>query len=305
MHGIGIDVSKASLDVAVHRQAERQFTNDRRGHRQLVRWLRAWPARQIVLEASGGYERAALEALQAAGLPVVRINPRQARDFARATGQLAKTDRLDAKVLAQMGQVLHLSPYQPPAPWQQQLAQWLQRRRHVVQMLVSERQRLSALTDPVLRQLTRTHLAQLTAMLAKLDREIVRQLADQDRWAPLRTLKGVGPMLLAVLACHLPELGTLSGKAIAKLAGVAPLARDSGQMRGHRGIWGGRAQVRSALYMAALSAMRYEPGLRDFYQSLRARGKAAKLAIVAVMRKMLVILNARMRDGYAATAQGR
>lgn len=303
MHGIGIDVSKATLDVAVHLQTQRQFANDVRGRRQLVRWLQAWPARQIVLEATGGYEQAALDALQAAGLPAVRINPRQVRDFAKATGQLAKTDQLDAKVLAQMAHLLDLPLYRPPAAWQQRLSQWLHRRRHVVQMLVSERQRQAALTDPVLRRLMRAHLTQLTAQLAQLDREIARQLAEQAQLAPLRTLKGVGPGLQATLACRVPELGTLDGKAIAKLVGVAPLARDSGQMRGRRGIWGGRAEVRAALYMAALTAMRHEPRLRDFYQSLRSRGKAAKLAIVAVMRKMLVILNARMRDGCAA-AQG-
>lgn len=163
-------------------------------------------------------------------------------------------------------------------------------------MRVAERQRLAALSDPALRRLVQRHIAALTGELATLDEAIGLQLADAPTLAPLRNVKGVGPVLLATLACQLPELGQIDGKAIAKLAGVAPMARDSGTMRGKRTIWGGRDTVRAALYMVALSAMRYEPRLRDFYQGLRARGKPAKVAIVAVMRKLLVILNARMRD---------
>jgi transposase len=297
--GIGIDVSKGRLDVAVHGQGLKDLANTAAGHRQLVRWLREQAPRQVVLEASGGYERAVLAALYQAGLPVVRINPRQARDFAKATGQLAKTDRLDAQVLAQMAQVLDLPAYAPPAPWQQRLQQWTDRRSHILRMLSAERQRLAVLTDPVLRRMAQGHLRQLTAQVATVDRHIAAQVAQQPVLACLRTLKGAGPNLQAILACHLPELGRLDGKAIAKLAGVAPLAYESGQMRGQRHIWGGRSPVRAALYMAALSAMRHDPRLRQTYQSLRARGKAAKVAIVAVMRKMLVILNARMRDQIA------
>ena len=301
MHeGIGIDVSKATLDVAVHgRQGSRQFANTRAGFRRLIAWLVPQQPRQVILEATGGFEQDALDALHVAGLPMVRINPRQGRDFAKATGQLAKTDRLDAQVLAHMAHAMTLTLYQPRADWQRQLAQWVQRRQHVMQMLASERQRLAKLCDPVLRKLTQNHLRNLSNMLAMLDRGIQAQLAAQPTLRPLRTLKGVGPGLQAMLAAQLPELGRINGKEIAKLVGVAPLARDSGLMRGRRQIWGGRAQIRQVLYMAALSALRHEPQLRDFYQGLRARGKAAKVAIVAVMRKLLVILNARMRDSLA------
>lgn len=294
--GIGIDVSKDRLDVVVHAGTVKDFANTPAGHRRLLKWLAGQAPRQIVLEATGGYERLLLAALCAAQLPVVRLNPRQARDFAKATGQLAKTDRLDARVLAHMAQVLDLPAYQAPAPWQQRLRQWTDRRHHLVEMQKAERQRLAALSDPFLRKLAQSHLRQLATQLAQIDRSIAEQVAQQPHLACLRTLKGAGPQLQATLACHLPELGHLDGKAVAKLAGVAPLACDSGQMRGQRRIWGGRTRVRAALYMAALSAMRHDPHLRPVYQRLRQRGKAAKVAIVAVMRKMLVILNARMRD---------
>lgn len=298
MHGgIGIDVSKATLDVAVHATGEtRRVANTSAGWRSLAGWLLPLQPRQVVLEATGGYERAALAALFDAGLPMVRINPRQARDFAKATGQLAKTDRLDARVLAHLAHALSLVPWQPRSAAQRRLAEWVLQRSHVVQMRVAERQRLAAVSDPALRQLMQRHIAGLTRSLATLEAAISQQLEAAPEVAPLRTVKGVGPVLLATLTCQLPELGQLDGKAIAKLVGVAPMAHDSGTMRGKRTIWGGRDTVRAALYMAALSAMRYEPRLRDFYQGLRARGKPAKVAIVAVMRKLLVILNARLRD---------
>ncbi|MCE7033579.1 transposase [Lysobacter sp. GX 14042] len=301
--GIGIDVCKQWLDVAVHGgDRPERFDNNARGLRRLVARFRATPCRQVVLEATGGYERAALEALHAAGLPVVRINPRQARDFAKATGQLAKTDALDARVLAQMAALLDLPRYQPPEPWQQQLAQYQQRRGHLVQALQQERQRLEGLDDPWLRSQLKATLAHLQRSLKSLDARIAGQVAAQPQLAALQQVKGVGPVLVATLAGHLPELGQIDGKAIAKLVGVAPLACDSGSWQGTRHVWGGRAVVRTVLYMATLSAIRYEPRLRDFYQSLRARGKPAKVAIVASMRKLLVILNARIRDHRAATA---
>jgi transposase len=298
MHAcVGIDVSKATLDVAVHGASEvRVFANSPAGFRRLAAWLLPQRPRQVVLEATGGYEQAALDALFAAGLPMVRANPRQVRDFAKALGQLAKTDRLDARVLAQLAATISLTPYQPACDWQRRLAQWHQRRGHVVQMLGSERQRLERLADPALLTWTRRHIEMLLRELRRLDAEIKHQVATQPALDPLRSLKGVGPVLQAALASQLPELGRLDNKAIAKLVGVAPLARDSGLMRGQRHVWGGRRQIRAVLYMASLTAIRYEPRLRDFYQALRARGKAAKVAIVATMRKLLVILNARMRD---------
>ncbi|KOO82598.1 IS110-like element ISStma6 family transposase [Stenotrophomonas maltophilia] len=300
MFGIGIDVSKATLDVAVHGEQFRQFSNDKRGFVRLIRWLKTWPIKQVVLEASGGYERAALDALHAAGLPMVRINPARARRFAQGTGRAAKTDRLDATVLAQMAHLLPLTRYVPPAPWQQRLAEFAQCRRHLVQMRVSEMQRLRRLVDPDLIAMKQRYIAQLSDDLKQLDKAIAEQLEGQPGWKNIGALKGVGPILISTLACELPELGSLGSKAIASLVGLAPMNRESGTWQGQRRISGGRAVVREALYMAALTAIRYEPRLRAFYAGLKAKGKASKVALVAVMRKMLVILNARKRDAEVA-----
>jgi len=300
MFGIGIDVSKATLDVAVHGEQFRQFSNDKRGFVRLIRWLKTWPIKQVVLEASGGYERAALDALHAAGLPMVRINPARARRFAQGTGRAAKTDRLDATVLAQMAHLLPLTRYVPPAPWQQRLAEFAQCRRHLVQMRVSEMQRLRRLVDPDLIAMKQRYIAQLSDDLKQLDKAIAEQLEGQPGWKNIGALKGVGPILISTLACELPELGSLGSKAIASLVGLAPMNRESGTWQGQRRISGGRAAVREALYMAALTAIRYEPRLRAFYAGLKAKGKASKVALVAVMRKMLVILNARKRDAEVA-----
>lgn len=304
--GVGIDVSKARLDVAVHGQkAVHGFSNDRAGWRKLVTWLEQAGRIEapVVLEATGGYEQGVADALYEAGLAVIRINPRQGRDFAKAMGQLAKTDRLDARVLAQMAATLELPRYQPRTEPERRLSQWTDRRRQVVELLGAERQRLRLVSDPWLRRHMQQSVRRCQRLLRTLDRRLAEQLAALPRYASLRTLKGVGPVAQATLIGHLPELGRLSGKAIAKLVGVAPLAHDSGTHRGQRHVWGGRATVRQVLYMVALSAMRYELTLKAFYQSLRTRGKPAKVAIVAVMRKLLVILNARMRDSlYPATA---
>jgi len=299
---IGIDVSKASLDVAIHGDSQQKsFPNTPQGHRQLGKWLVKLTPRQVVLESTGSYDQAVVDALYEAGLPVVRMNPRQVRDFAKATGQLAKTDRLDAFVLARMGHVLELPRYAPKAQWQRRLAEWVHRRTQVVDMLVAERLRLETVHDPLLRRMARRQIRQLEQARAQLEQGIGQQVREQPELQVLRSLKGIGPIMQATLACELTELGRLSGKAIAKLVGVAPLARDSGTLRGRRTTWGGRPQVRAPLYMAALTAMRLDPHLQAFYRGLRERGKAAKVAIVAVMRKMLVILNARMRDHLAAT----
>ncbi|KDE91375.1 MULTISPECIES: IS110-like element ISStma6 family transposase [Gammaproteobacteria] len=300
MFGIGIDVSKATLDVAVHGEQFRQFSNDKRGFVRLIRWLKTWPIKQVVLEASGGYERAALDVLHAAGLPMVRINPARARRFAQGTGRAAKTDRLDATVLAQMAHLLPLTRYVPPAPWQQRLAEFAQCRRHLVQMRVSEMQRLRRLVDPDLIAMKQRYIAQLSDDLKQLDKAIAEQLEGQPGWKNIGALKGVGPILISTLASELPELGSLGSKAIASLVGLAPMNRESGTWQGQRRISGGRAVVREALYMAALTAIRYEPRLRTFYAGLKAKGKASKVALVAVMRKMLVILNARKRDAEVA-----
>ena len=240
---IGIDVSQAQLDVAVHAQSRpRTFPNRPTGHRDLITWLTAQSPQCIVLEASGGYEQAVLDALYHAGLPVVRINPRQARDFARASGQLAKTDVLDARVLAAIAagsELLGLHRYQAPEPWRRRLRQYLQRRGHLIDMLEAERQRLRDLDDTLLRQLAQQMTKQLRDHLRQIDRAIDAQLAAQPQLTVLRSLKGIGPNSAATLAAYLPELGRLDRKSVAKLAGVAPLARDSGTLRGKRTTWGG------------------------------------------------------------------
>jgi transposase len=299
MFGIGIDVSKATLDVAVHGEQFRQFSNDKRGFVRLIRWLKTWPIKQVVLEASGGYERAALDVLHAAGLPMVRINPARARRFAQGTGRAAKTDRLDATVLAQMAHLLPLTRYVPPAPWQQRLAEFAQCRRHLVQMRVSEMQRLRRLVDPDLIAMKQRHIAQLSDDLKQLDKAI----AEQQRTAWLeeyRRAQRRRPHPDQHTGLRVARTGQLGSKAIASLVGLAPMNRESGTWQGQRRISGGRAVVREALYMAALTAIRYEPRLRAFYAGLKAKGKASKVALVAVMRKMLVILNARKRDAEVA-----
>ena len=297
---VGIDVGSDRLDVALTcEKGVRAFPNTSRGWRALMAWLRPLAPPWIVLEATGRYDAGVLSALHEAGLPVTRINPRQARDFAKASGQLAKTDQLDARMLAHLasvGAALHLRPHQPKAAWQTEMAAYQQQRAHLQQMLLSERQRLPTLAPIWLRQQAQGTILHLKRQLQQIDQQLKERIKAQPHLATLRTLTGVGEVTVATLAGHLPELGHLRGKAIAKLVGVAPLARDSGYHHGKRTVWGGRAVVRQVLYMAALTAIRYEPCLRDFYQGLRQRGKAGKVALVAVMRKMLIILNARMRD---------
>lgn len=301
---IGVDVSGRWLDVALWGEASvRRMGNDEQGWRRLVTWLKALPVERIVLEATGRYDRGVLKALHGAGLPVCRVNPRHARRLAQASGGLEKTDRIDAQQLAMMaslGEALKVRPHQPKEAWQERLAAFQHRRDTVQRWLVSERQRYGALEDAWLRRQARRTLTHLEGQLAQLDKQLREQLAARPELAVLRTLKGVGEVTCATLVARLPELGHLSGKAIAKLVGVAPLARDSGTLRGTRSVWGGRSTIRQVLYMAALTAIRYEPRLRAFYQQLRQRGKAGKVAIVATMRKMLVILNARMRQAMAS-----
>jgi transposase len=299
--GAGVDVSKAFLDVAVHgEKTVKRFPNDGAGFAQMAVWLRPWNLQQVVLEATGGYEQAALDGLYAAGLPMVRINPRQVRDFAKATGQLAKTDRLDARVLAHMASVLPLIAYRPLDAKASQLKQFHQRRGHLVRMISAEKQRRRQITEPTLRAMLDENIRRLEVDRDQLDAAIGDQIADTLQRRVLGSIKGVGQGLLTAVICDMPELGYLSRKSAAKLYGMAPLSRDSGTFKGHRTTWGGRAAPRAAMYMATLSAVRYEPSLRAFYQGLLARGKLKKVALVAAMRKLLTILNARMREAIAA-----
>lgn len=299
--GAGIDVSKAFLDVAIAgEKAVRRFPNTPAGFAQVIAWLGPRQLEHVVLEATGGYEQVALDALHDGGLPMVRINPRQVRDFAKATGQLAKTDRLDARILALMASVLPLIRYRPLDAKALHLKQFHLRRGHVIQMLSAEKQRRRQVVEPLLRAMLEENIRRLEGDRDRLDGYIDELLAQTLPARVLGSIKGVGQGLLTSIICDMPELGHVNRKSIAKLYGMAPLSRDSGTLAGQRTTWGGRASPRTATYMAALSAVRHDPTLKAFYQGLLARGKLKKVALVAAARKLLTILNARMRDALLA-----
>lgn len=298
---VGIDVSKAQLDLFISsHEREVTFGNDDAGRGQLVDELVQAQPTLIVLEATGGLERALVAQLLAAELPVAVVNPRQARAFAKATGQLAKTDRLDAQVLARFAQAIQ--PAQRPMPDEaaQDFADRLARRRQLVEMLAMEKNRVQQTPNKLLRKEIRKHIEQLENHLRAIEDGLRRAVEASPTWQAqrdlLREVKGVGDITALTLIGDLPELGRLDRKRIAALVGIAPLNRDSGTLRGRRTVWGGRANVRRTLYMAALSAIRFNPTLRAFHTRLRAAGKAKKVAIVACMRKLLTILNAMVRD---------
>ena len=296
---VGIDVSKHWLDVGIRpaRRAER-LANDEAGIEVCVVQLGAVAPERIVLEASGGLELPLVAALAAAALPVVVVNPRQVRDFARATGRLAKTDALDAQVLAHFAEAVRPELRPLPDAETQALRDLVARRRQLVAMLVAERQRRRAARAAV-RPAIEAHIAWLQQALAQLDDQLQTSVQLSPHWRAhdqlWRSVPGVGPQLARTLLAQLPELGQLDRRRIAALVGVAPYNRDSGQWRGSRSIWGGRASVRAALYMSALVASRHNPVIRDFYQRLLARGKPKKSALTACMRKLLVILNAILK----------
>jgi transposase len=296
---VGIDVAKAWLDVAVRPSGEPwRVANTEAELPALVEHLRTLAPRLVVLEATGGYERTAVAALGAAGLPVVVVNPRQIRDFAKATGRLAKTDTLDAQVLAHFAEAVHPEPRPLSDEATQQLAALLERRAQVVGMLTAEKNRRQQAVTRV-RPLIEAHIAWLEAALDELNHELDQALHASPLWHArddlLQSVPGVGPVLALTLLADLPELGTLSHKQLAALVGVAPLNRDSGSSRGKRVIWGGRARVRSALYMSTLSAVRFNPVLRAFWTRLREQSKPPKVALVACMHKLLTILNAMLK----------
>ena len=298
---VGIDVGKAALDLAVDGvSGVVRFANNAAGIRKLVARLGRLDDPRIVVEATGGYEETLLEACCDAGLWICRANPRQARDFARATGELAKTDAIDAALLALMARLLHerLRRHEAPHPWQRELRDWLRRRGQVVVTLQAQKQQ-TALTSPAVRQLMARTIAALKRELAAID-AAMQALLKTHASPALRSAKGMGPIFQATSLALLPELGRLSRQQIAKLVGVAPMNRDSGQTLGKRRIRGGRAPVRVALYMATLSAVRWDPVMRAHYQQLRARWKLGKVALVACMRKLLTIVNARRRDELRA-----
>ncbi|MGI8642853.1 MAG: IS110 family transposase [Thermomicrobiales bacterium] len=298
---VGIDVAAAQLDVAV--EGERrpwQVPNTAAGIARLVAELTPRAVRLVVLEVTGGYEAAVVAALGVAELPVAVINPRQVREFARATGVRAKTDALDARVLARFGAVVNPEPRPLPTADVLALRALATRRRQLVEMIIAEQQRRRGVPSRVLAQIA-THVAWLREQVAALDAEVQVLIAASPLWRVqedlLRGVPGVGPVLTLALLSGLPELGRLDRKAIAALVGVAPLNRDSGTFRGKRTVWGGRATVRATLYLATLVATMHNPLIRAFYHRLLAAGKPQKLALTAAMRKLLTILNAMMRDG--------
>jgi|SRR5215469_1948955 len=295
---VGIDVSKAQLDIALRPDGQFVVPNDETGIAHVVERLRALPIALIVLEATGGLELPLIGALVSAGLPVVVANPRQVRDFAKATGKLAKTDALDAQILAHFADVIRPLPRPVPDEQTHALAALLARRRQLIEMLTAEKNRLSSARHAVRKSVT-AHIRWLEQQLAQIDRDLAHTIRESPVWREkddlLRTVPGVGPGLARTLIVELPELGTLGRRQIAALVGVAPLNRDSGTLRGKRSVWGGRAHVRAALYMAALVASRCNPVIRAFYQRLCAAGKAKKVALTACMRKLLTILNAMVK----------
>ena len=298
---IGIDVSKQLLEVAVH---EREFRyrcpNQTRAFAELVSELIALRPTLIVLEATGGLEKPVVAALHAAGLPVMVINPRQVRAFAKAIGQLAKTDRLDAVLLAHFAAVIK-PPLRPlKSNEEQELEALMGRRGQLVDMLVAEKNRRHSATSEAVRETIKEHIDWLEDRIAELDEQLQARLASsavwQDKDAILQSVPGIGPVVSFSLLGELPELGTLNRQRISKLVGVAPLNCDSGQQRGRRHIFGGRARVRSMLYMAALTALRFNPVIKEFYQRLVGKGKPHKVALTACMRKLLSIVNLMVRN---------
>jgi transposase len=297
---VGIDVSKDHLDVHIRPDAAAfRGATDPAELAALVARLRDARPERIVLEATGGYETPVVAALAAAGLPVVVVNPRQVRRFAEATGQLAKTDTLDATILAHFAEAIRPEVRPLPDAAARTLAALVARRRQLIDMRTAGVNRLGVAAVAVARGI-REHIAWLDRQLARADAELAAAIQASPVWRakddPLRHVPGIGPVVSRALLSELPEPGTLSRKRIAALVGVAPMARDSGRKSGTRSIAGGRSGVRSGLYMAILSAVRYNPLIRGFYRRLREAGKAIKVAQVAAMRKLLTILNAMVRD---------
>jgi len=299
---VGIDVSKNWLDVAVGPDADpRRFDNDGAGHEAIIEALRSQSVERIVLEATGGLERPIVAALAAAGLPVVVVNPRQARDFARATGRLAKTDSLDARILAHFGQAVR--PTVRPIADSEHVAfkELVTRRRQLVEMHTAESNRLGQAHDGAVRRSIRAILDVIERQLAATDRKLDQSIEQSPIWQVtkdlLTSVPGIGKQTARTLIAELPELGSCSRQRIAALVGVAPMNRDSGIFRGRRTTCGGRASVRQVLYMATLVASRHNPVIRAHYQRLLEAGKQKKLALVACMRKLLTIVNSMLRDG--------
>jgi len=296
---VGIDVSKAQLDVEIRPTSEKlTVANDESCIAKLVGHLQAKDPALIVLEATGGFETAIVAALAASGLPVVVVNPRRVRDFAKATGKLAKTDTIDAAVLADFAETLKPEIRALPDEATKKFSALVTRRRQIVEMIVAEKNRLASAPEHIRPEII-AHISWLKSRLKDLDNNLNKTIHKSPIWKEkddlLKSTPGIGEVVSCTLLADLPELGILNRKQIAALVGVAPFCRDSGTLQGKRTVWGGRAHVRSALYMGTLSAIRYNPTIKEFYLRLIGDGKAPKVALVACMRKLLTILNSMIK----------
>ena len=299
---VGIDVAKDRLDVHLRPSGEAfAVARDGKGLEELSVRLGGLEVALVVLEATGGFEVTVAAALCATGLPLAVVNPRQVRDFARATGRLAKTDALDAAAIAHFAEAVRPEPRPVPDEQARALGELVTRRRQIVEMMTAERNRRKRLASRRMVKSVDRLLKALQRELSDLETDLDDTIRKTPAWRQaedlLKTVPGIGDVTARTLIADLPELGTLSRRRIAALVGVAPFNRDSGTMRGRRTVWGGRASVRASLYMAALSASRCNPTLKRFYQRLTEAGKPKKLALTALMRKLLTILNAILRDG--------
>jgi transposase len=296
---IGIDVSKDTLDVAVHGdQRHWSFTNDQNGIEKAIITFKELAPVLVVLEATGNYEMPFAAELGTNGIPTVIVNPRQIRDFARSVGILAKTDVLDARVIARFAATVQPAPKPIADDESQELGAIVARRRQIVEMITVEKNRFTS-AKKVVRPRIQAHIDWLSHELADTNDDLQKKVKDSPIWRDkedlLKSVPGIGNAVAVTLLAELPELGTTNSKRIASLVGIAPHNRDSGTMRGKRTVWGGRATVRSALYMATLVATKYNPVIRQFYMRLLAVGKAKKVALTACMRKLITILNAMVK----------
>jgi transposase len=297
---VGIDVCKAHLDVAIRPTGQTlSVTNDKAGIKILVKHLEKLQPTLVVLESTGGVERQVILALIGADISVVMANPRQIRDFAKSTGQLAKTDRIDAAVLAHYAEAIRPKPRPLPDELSLELRALTVRRRQLIGMIVAEKNHLTMASKAIKKRIT-AHIAYLEQELDRADQDLDRFIQKNPTWKENQELlcstPSIGPVSSRTLLAELPELGTLGRKQISALVGVAPFPRDSGTLKGRRTIWGGRASVRGALYMATLVATRSNPVVRDFYERLKAKGKPFKVALIACMHKLLTILNAMIKN---------
>ena len=298
---VGIDVAKETLDVCLLHQQTLTVENQPTGLDQIIKRLKTLDACLVVLEATGGYEIPVAATIHHAGFDVAVVNPRQVRDFARSVGQLAKTDRIDAEIIARFAEATRPQPKPTPSSDSLKLKELVARRRQLIEMRTADRCRLDQVHSPDVRKDLDAHVKWLDKRIGRIEKELADLIRNRPVWREkddlLRSVKGVGATVSRTLLAELPELGRANRREIGKLAGVAPLNRDSGKMRGRRTIWGGRAAVRAALYMGTLSAIRHNPVIASLYQRLLAAGKDPKLALTACVRKLLTILNIILKTG--------